>query len=276
MTKLKGWLSFGALLMALAFVLAPITNAQVLSTIQKVLFVDATGATMPTGNGTASGAQRVSLASDSTGQVVLATGANTIGALSANQSVNESQINGVTPLMGNGVTGTGSQRVTIASDNTAFTVNAAQSGTWTVQPGNTQNTTAWLVRRNDATNTEVLDACQTVAPTFTPINIASATTTRIIAPTSAKKTYICALSLFSAGTNNVGIVEGTGGTCGTGTAGIYGGTTAATGLNLIAQTGMAWGDGAASIMSTAGTNVDLCLITSAAPQLSGHVKWVAR
>jgi hypothetical protein len=53
-------------------------------------------------------------------------------ALPANQSVNVSQINGVTPLMGNGVTGTGSQRVTIASDNTAFTVNAAQSGAWSV------------------------------------------------------------------------------------------------------------------------------------------------
>lgn len=37
-------------------------------------------------------------------------------ALPANQSVNESQINGVTPLMGAGNTGTGSQRVTIASD----------------------------------------------------------------------------------------------------------------------------------------------------------------
>lgn len=58
-------------------------------------------------------------------QVVgLSTGANTIGALTANQSVNNSQINGVTPLMGNGTTGTGSQRVTIASDNTAFSVNA--------------------------------------------------------------------------------------------------------------------------------------------------------
>ncbi len=48
-------------------------------------------------------------------------------ALPANQSVNISQINGVTPLMGNGVTGTGSQRVTIASDNTAFAVNATLS-----------------------------------------------------------------------------------------------------------------------------------------------------
>jgi fibronectin-binding autotransporter adhesin len=50
--------------------------------------------------------------------------------LTANQSVNVAQINGITPLMGNGTTGTGSQRVTIASDNTAFSVNAVQSGTW--------------------------------------------------------------------------------------------------------------------------------------------------
>lgn len=43
-------------------------------------------------------------------------------ALPANQSVNVAQINAVTPLMGNGVTGTGSQRVTIASDNTPFQI----------------------------------------------------------------------------------------------------------------------------------------------------------
>jgi hypothetical protein len=44
--------------------------------------------------------------------------------LNGTSSMNVAQINGVTPLMGNGVTGTGSQRVTIASDNTAFPVNA--------------------------------------------------------------------------------------------------------------------------------------------------------
>lgn len=56
----------------------------------------------------------------------LPTGANVIGALTANQSVNTAQINGITPLMGNGATGTGSPRVTIASDNTAFSVIATQ------------------------------------------------------------------------------------------------------------------------------------------------------
>lgn len=81
----------------------------------------------------------------SSNQSAVPISAASLPALPDNQSVNISQINAVTPLMGNGVTGTGSQRVTIASDNTPFTINAAQSGTWTVQPGNTANTTAWKV-----------------------------------------------------------------------------------------------------------------------------------
>ena len=40
--------------------------------------------------------------------------------LAANQSVNVAQVNGVTPLMGAGNTGTGSPRVTIATDQTAL------------------------------------------------------------------------------------------------------------------------------------------------------------
>lgn len=46
--------------------------------------------------------------------------------------INQSQVNGVAMLAGNGVTGTGAQRVTIASDNTAFSVNAVESGTWNI------------------------------------------------------------------------------------------------------------------------------------------------
>jgi len=120
----------------------------------------------------------------------------------------------------------------------------------------------------------VPDACQTVARTYTPINISTATTTRIIAPASAKKTYICGIALFAAGADNVGVVEGTGGTCGTGTAGIIGGTTAASGVNLTANQGFILQNTGQAQLATAGTNVDLCLITSAAVQLSGHVSWV--
>lgn len=63
------------------------------------------------------GTQRVTLASNGTGVVGLATGANTIGALTANQSVNVAQVNGVTTLTGTGAQGTGAQRVTVATDS---------------------------------------------------------------------------------------------------------------------------------------------------------------
>lgn len=89
---------------------------------------------------------------------------------------NTSQINGVTPLMGNGVTGTGSQRVTIASDNTAFSTNAIQSGTWTVQPGNTANTTPWLIRQKSTTPTTT-----NVASSATNVTILASNANRIAA-----------------------------------------------------------------------------------------------
>lgn len=53
----------------------------------------------------------------------LLTGSAQIGHLEANQSVNVAQINGVTPLMGAGNTGTGSHRVTIATDQLPVAVN---------------------------------------------------------------------------------------------------------------------------------------------------------
>lgn len=53
-------------------------------------------------------------------------------ALPANQSVNEAQIGGVAPTMGNGASGTGVQRVTVASDSTGV-LGVTQSGTWNVR-----------------------------------------------------------------------------------------------------------------------------------------------
>lgn len=81
------------------------------------------GVTPLMGNGASgTGAQRVTIANDSTGIVGLTTGSAQIGHLEANQSSNVAQINGVTPLMGAGNTGTGSPRVTIASDQGVISV----------------------------------------------------------------------------------------------------------------------------------------------------------
>lgn len=99
------------------------------------------------GGGTEATAQRVTLASDSTGVItvkqatagnlnatVVGTGTFAVQATPVTQAdtfmlggINIKEINAVTPLMGNGGTGTGSLRVTVASDNTAFSVNATLS-----------------------------------------------------------------------------------------------------------------------------------------------------
>jgi len=84
----------------------------------------------------------------------LPAGTNAIGKLAANSGVDIGDvdvltINGVAPAFGSGVRGATVQRVTIATDDV---VPASQSGTWTVQPGNTANTTAWLVNDNPVTS----------------------------------------------------------------------------------------------------------------------------
>jgi hypothetical protein len=100
--------------------------------------------------------------------------------------VNVGKINGIVPLMGNGTTGTGSQRVTIASDNTAFSVNAVQSGTWTVQPGNTPNTSQWLVKSGP------FDACGTTTYDPAPLLIADTTLDVLTATTTCAETFVVA------------------------------------------------------------------------------------
>jgi len=65
--------------------------------------------------------------------VVLGAGAATIGALTANQSINVAQIAGTTTAVNNGVVGAGVQRVTIASDSTGQVALAAGTTTAVTQ-----------------------------------------------------------------------------------------------------------------------------------------------
>lgn len=130
-------------------------------------------------------------------------------------------------------------------------------------------------REVDGTRSRILDPCEANVQSYVAISITTATTTRIVTPSASNKTYICSLFLTSAAADNVGIVEGTGGTCGTGTAGVIGGTTAANGPNFAANGGvMLQAGGKTAVAQTAGTNVDLCLITSAATPLAGGIKYV--
>lgn len=111
-----------------------------------------------------------------------------------------------------------------------------------------------------------------VCDTFYNINISTATTTLAITGVSGRHVRICQINMLAAAADNVGIISGTGATCGTGTAAIVG-TTSATGYNLAANGGIAQGSGLGTIMRTTSLGDSVCIITSAATQLSGTIAY---
>jgi hypothetical protein len=109
-----------------------------------------------------------------------------------------------------------------------------------------------------------------------PVNISTATTTLAITGVSGRHVYICSINLVTAAANGVALIAGTGATCGTSTAGLVGGTTGATGWQFAANGGLAQGTGLGSIISTVSvgaTGDSVCIVTSAATQLSGAINF---
>lgn len=206
-------------------------------------------------------------------------------ALPANQSVNVAQINGVTPLMGTGATGTGAQRVTVAVDSatvagsaslpagtnligkagidqtTPGTTNgvqdAATSATGAAVPSKAQLAGA----RSGANIVELIQASASVALTGN-----TATTTQLVALSGSTKIYVTSFDFLSVGTANVKFVYGTGSNCGTGTTDLTGN------YNLTAQSGMAKGNGLGPVLVVPAGNA-LCWTNSAAIQVSGSVSY---
>jgi hypothetical protein len=122
--------------------------------------------------------------------------------------------------------------------------------------------------------TRSLDPCSGVAKSYIPIDIVTATTTELTAALAGASThyYICSLNLVTAGANNVALVDDNTDGCGSPTAGVMGGFgSAAEGWNFAANGGLTLGSGSSSVGRTTTANAVLCLITSAAVQLSGHI-----
>lgn len=96
---------------------------------------------------------------------------------------------------------------------------------------------------------------------------------QLVAGVSGQKVHICEINIVLSAADNVALVEGTGSVCGTSTAGLFGGSTAATGWNFAATTGgsLVIGNGHDLISQTA-TNADnVCLLVSTGAQVSGNI-----
>jgi hypothetical protein len=227
------------------------------------------------------------LSTDLSGRLRVIAGATVdVNFLTANVATNLAQVGGNTISTGNGTAGTGTPRVTIASDNTAFSVNigtfpdnepfnlAQVNGTTVVTGIGTAVASQRVASvEHDGTNARQVDPCQSVESTKGITAISITTSSQIVAGAAPNHTYICAIDLVVASATNVALVSGTGTVCATGIAGLEGGTTAATGWNFAANGGISRGVGGFWINRTAATGDNVCLLVSAANQVSGSIRW---
>jgi len=209
--------------------------------------VDATASTVPSNAlvvGGTDGTNTRMLKTDTGGELqvdVLTLPSVTVGTFPDNEPFNVAQINGVTPLMGAGNTGTGSPRVTIATDQAALNGmgiyvedagetaggNLAMSGTVRrdTAASSAGSTGDNATLNTDATGllwTRTIDPCSSTAKTYAAINISTATTTEITPSLAGASTnyYICSLVLVTAAANNVALVDDDSDGCGSVTSGL--------------------------------------------------------
>lgn len=158
----------------------------------------------------------------------------------ANIAVNLAQVNGLTTVTGIG-TAVASQRVASLE--------------------------------HDGTNARQVDPCQSVESTKGVTAISIVASSQIVTGAAPNYVYVCAINLVVAAATNVALVSGTGTVCATGIAGLEGGTTAATGWNFAANGGINRGVGGFWVNRTAATGDNICLLVSAANQVSGSIRW---
>jgi hypothetical protein len=99
------------------------------------------------------------------------------------------------------------------------------------------------------------------------INVSTATTTQLVALSGSTVIYVTSFDVIAGGTGNITFEYGTGASCGTG-------TTALTGAYpLIANSGISKGSGTGTILKVPAGNA-LCVLTSAAVQMSGSISYL--
>lgn len=105
--------------------------------------------------------------------------------------------------------------------------------------------------------------------------ISQAASAQIITGTAGKKTHLCGVFVLAADAENVSLVGGTGTVCATGVYAIIGGTTAATGPNLLAGGSFTLWSPTLSLQapSAAATGDHLCLLQSGTGRVAGVLTW---
>jgi len=175
--------------------------------------------------------------------------------LNVSATDNVTQFGGTNLSTGTGASGAGIPRVTISNDSSLA---ANQS-----------------VNVNQLAGSNLYaDPCLVNAPSVYVVNFLTNTTTTMIAGVSAKQTYLCGVFLIAGAADNLNIVEGTGSNCSSISAGLIGGTTAATGAQLAANSGFVVFGGGYWVAKTATAADNVCFMSASVIQVSGVIKYV--
>jgi hypothetical protein len=117
-------------------------------------------------------------------------------------------------------------------------------------------------------------ACQTEQPLY--VAISQTAGSQLITGTSSERIYICSLQIVTATAQNIALVDGTGTTCGTGPTGLLGGSTAATGWNFAVNGGIVLPNDPYGWAKTSTDADNVCLLQSGSGQVSGSISYVSR
>ncbi len=175
-------------------------------------------------------------------------------------------------LFGQGIVRNADQVLNATYDSTNTAIGVSEKGSWTIQPGNTPNTTAWLVTGTGGTfpvTFPTADPCLSpgIAKSSVAINIAAAATTQLVGFVSGQTIYACNANFTYSVAGSAQFEYGTGTNCGTGTTTLTGAmvTTANEYLPL------GWGG---TIFKTAASNA-LCVVTTGTtPSMQGVLTYV--
>lgn len=209
------------------------------------------GTTISSGNGASgSGTLRVSLANDSTG----------IGTVTETAPASDTASSGLNGRLQRIAQNLTVLHTDVTSTNTQLPTTPAAAGQSAT--GSAVPTGATLAGARSGANLVAIIQGDTTAK----IDVSTATTTQLVALSGSTKVYVTSLSIIAAGTGNIKFVYGTGSSCGTGT------TDLTANYNLTAQSGLALGAGLGPVLVVPASQA-LCVTTSAAVQMSGHVTY---
>lgn len=257
------------------------------------------GTTTATDNGVSGpGVIRVTIASDSTGQVKLAAGTAVVGVVGNSQASTTSGQSGpliqcatttAAPSYSTAQTNpvscdtTGALRVNSVSGVAQGSTTSGQVGTLnqgavttsppvytTAQTSPISLDTAGNLRVALPSAVAVTDPCDGVLATT--VAISQTASTKLISAVTAKKNYICRIVIVAGVAEILNVVEGTGSTCGTSTVALAGSTTAANGMSFAANGGLS-AVGAGTAISGIGTAVDTCLTQSGSSRVAGWITY---